>query len=423
MTTYDKLLDKIFNLNIHHIKLGLDNMNKAIDTLNLKDELNKIKFIHIAGTNGKGSTAAILNSLLISTSKNIGLYTSPHLITFNERIVVNNSKITDLEIVQISELIFKKCSNIKLTFFEFTTLICFIYFINKKVDIAVLEAGLGGRLDATNVINSYISIITSIGLDHTQYLGNTLGKIAKEKAGVFKDNSTIILAKTSQNKILIEAAKLKKTTKIYELENNFNFTINDDKSLNLYINMKLIYNNVFLALNGEHQFSNLSLALLAFHLMFPNINEVNTAISKTYWPARLEKLSINLKTIYIDVSHNPQGVSATIKYFKSNYANKKILIACGFMKDKDFIGMINQYLEIADKIFVFPTNIRGRDLSYDDLKNTFIDNTNIIIYKSIEEAIHDLLQTKEIGLISGSIYNIEKIYKILKNDYNYNYTI
>ena len=122
MNNYKSLLDKIFNLNLHHIKLGLENMHSAIKVLNISSDLNKIKIIHIAGTNGKGSTALMLNSLFNSTNKKIGLYTSPHLVKFNERIIVNNKQITDIEMSEISELIFKKCTNIKLSFFEFTSL-------------------------------------------------------------------------------------------------------------------------------------------------------------------------------------------------------------------------------------------------------------------------------------------------------------
>jgi len=429
MSKYNKLIQKIYKLNINSIKLGLDNIKLASKTLDLEKALLKIKFIHIAGTNGKGSTASIINTLFTSlTNKNIGLYTSPHLLKFNERIRVNNKLITNKEIAVISELIFKKCKNIKLSFFEFTTLICLIYFIEKKVDIAVIETGLGGRLDATNIIPSSVAIITSIAYDHQQYLGNTLKAIAKEKAGIFKKNNIVILADTLENKILRNIAKEKKVKKIHELNKDFNYTINKNKTFNLYFKKQLVYKNIKSPLKGAHQYSNTSLALLCFYMFYKNykIEEINIALAKTKWTARLETLDIktNLKKLYLDVSHNTEGVEKTINYFKNTYKNKKIICMLSFMKDKDYTQMLKQFTEISNTIILFPSNIRGRKLSYIELKNTFIDNKNILIYKSMKEALKTLIKYKnKIGLISGSIYNVEKVYKNLKNDYNYKLNI
>lgn len=425
MNNLKNVLEKIYKLNENSIKLGLDNIFHAVSLLNLEDKLDKITFIHIAGTNGKGSTASMLNTLLCKlTDKKIGLYTSPHLLIFNERIKINGINICDNEIIKIAEKIFKTCSNIKLTFFEFTTLICFLYFIENKVDIAVIETGLGGRLDATNIIKSKISIITSIAYDHSEYLGDTLEKIAFEKAGIIKENNILILANTSQNKAIKNIAAKKCIKKIYELTNNLNYKINENKTFDLFVENKIVFKNTLLNLKGAHQYSNASLALTALNILFPEIKNINDVLENVTWPARLEVLNIKSKLtkLYLDVSHNAEGVSATVSYFQKNYPKDKIIVACGFMKDKDYKTMVETYLNISAKILLFPTKIRGRELNFSDYSNTFLDNNNIFIYKSIEEAINNLLNSDGIGLISGSIYNVERVHKILKDDFNYTYT-
>lgn len=425
MNNLETTLEKIYKLNKNSIKLGLDNMSKALTLLKIESELNKITFIHIAGTNGKGSTASMLNTLLCKlTDKKIGLYTSPHLLKFNERIKINSINITDNEIIKISEEIFRTCSCIKLTFFEFTTLICFVYFIKNNIDIAVIETGLGGRLDATNIIKSKISIITSIAFDHSEYLGETIEKIAYEKAGIIKKDNILILAKTSQNQIIKDIATKIEITKIYELDKNLKYLIKDDNSFELFIDNKTKFKNVFLNLKGLHQYSNASLALAAFNLLFPEITKLNNVLAEESWPARLEVLDVNskLKKLYLDVSHNLEGVAATVKYFQTHYPKEKIIVACGFMRDKDYKTMLETYQKISDKILLFPTKIRGRELNFSDYSNTFVDNSNILIYKSIDEAINALLNSEGVGLISGSIYNVERVHKILKDDFNYTYT-
>src|SRR3989344_3481710 len=175
-------LEYLYSLERFGIKLGLD----VITELLKKIDNPRFQSIHIAGTNGKGSVAAYCDSILRQTGKKIGLYTSPHLVRFNERIRVNNTEISDSDLASLTAFIRSKLGNLEPTFFEFTTALAFLYFARKNVDIAVIETGMGGRLDATNVITPLVSVITTIGKDHMDYLGDTLEKIAVEKAGIIK---------------------------------------------------------------------------------------------------------------------------------------------------------------------------------------------------------------------------------------------
>ncbi|MGE0793294.1 MAG: folylpolyglutamate synthase/dihydrofolate synthase family protein, partial [Candidatus Woesearchaeota archaeon] len=216
----EELLNYMYNLERFGIKLGLETMNSI---LNLFDNpQNKFKTIHIAGTNGKGSTASFIFNILKQQYSNVGLYTSPHLHQFNERIKINDNFISDEEIVELIKEVKQKSeeNNIHLTFFEFTTTIMFLHFARKKVDIAVIEVGMGGRLDATNIITPLISIITNIGLDHTHILGDTKLKIAAEKAGIIKQNIPLITAEKSEEilEFFFEICK-QKNSEILEVEN------------------------------------------------------------------------------------------------------------------------------------------------------------------------------------------------------------
>lgn len=414
----NELLDKVFSLSKHGIKLGLENMHNAIKKMEL--DLSGLRIIHIAGTNGKGSTASMLYTLIREHNKNevTALYTSPHLIKFNERIIVNDKQISDDEIVNISELIFTKCKEIPLTFFEFTTLLAFQYFINKGVRLLVLETGLGGRLDATNVVNPELAIITSIGLDHTEYLGDNLEKIAKEKAGIFKKDQTAIISKTSCNTKLKELAQKAGVRKVYEIGENIKLSLNSDNSFNIDIDGLSYFRELRTSLLGKHQASNATLAVTAFLQLGFMYSEtsIKNALIKTNWNGRLEKINIHNKELYIDVSHNVEGIKKTEEFFMENYNKQPLYTACGFMKDKNYIEMIDILVNISKKVFLVPTNIRGRELGIADYKKIDFgrQNKNILICKDFKDAVQNLLKEDGVLLFTGSIYNYEHIQKQLQ---------
>jgi dihydrofolate synthase / folylpolyglutamate synthase len=411
-----KLINKIYSLNKKGIKLGLKNMQDCLKALDL--DINKIKFIQIAGTNGKGSTASFLYNLLLKNKKKterIGLYTSPHLLKYNERIKVNNRLITNHQIEKYSKIIFNKCKKISFTFFEFTTLLCFMHFVNKNVKIAILETGLGGKFDATNVVKSIISIITSISFDHTKFLGRTLKKITTEKAGIFKKDQIAIISDTKKNNLLKQIAKNKKVKKIEELGKDFNFVINKNGTFNFKDKTNNL-KNIRKTILGDYQYKNASLAIKAFLEINKNTKNIKKAIKNTKWKARLERKKYKNRILYIDVSHNPEGVKETIKFLKKHYKKQSINIITGFLKDKDFKSIIKILTKKVNKIFIFPTKKihKERGTTKKDFEIEVKKYKNVYVIKNINSVFEKIEKENAVSLFVGSIYNYEHIIKILK---------
>jgi dihydrofolate synthase / folylpolyglutamate synthase len=424
MTQTKNLLEKIYSLSKMGIKLGLHNMEKGLCALDINKNIARV--IHIAGTNGKGSTCKILQNLIMNSlpSKKVGLYTSPHLIDYRERIQINNKKISEEELLDSAEFIFDKCKNIPLTFFEFTTLLCFLHFQRNKIDFAVIETGMGGKLDATNVLESELCLITSIALDHAEHLGDTINKIAIEKAGIFKKGSTAVLQKTNCMDILKEEAKKAKVLNIIEEGKDYFYEINNDQTFNFTYNknnsQKIKYSHLPLSLRGEYQYKNASMALLAISELNIETSEgiIKETLRSIKWPGRLEKLELKKRTVYLDVSHNPEGIQKTIDYLNKTYPHKKIYTACGFMKDKEYRKMIKMLCKISQKVLLMPTKTEDRSINikdYIDILDTDCDNTYIC--KDYEEAINIALNDTELDsviLFTGSLFNYEHISKILR---------
>lgn len=297
-------------------KKDIGNIIKACKILN--NPQKKIKTIHIAGTNGKGSTAHMLASILQEAGYKTGLYTSPHLKDFRERIKINGKTIDKKYIINFikeNQLEFEK---INMSFFEFTVAMAFNYFTESKVDIAIIETGLGGRLDSTNIINPELSIITNIGLDHTNLLGNTIEKIAFEKAGIIKKNTPIIIGR-----------KQHKTKEIF-------------KSIAKEKNAKLYYNdnpkNITTDVKGDYQNENIGTAIKAIEVLNWNISNeqinkgINNILKNTGLEGRWQKLSENPLTI-CDVGHNEDGIKNILRQIEKTKFNKLHFIF-GSVNDK-----------------------------------------------------------------------------------------
>lgn len=406
------------------IKLGLHNMEEGLCALGISKNIGRV--VHVAGTNGKGSTCKILHKLLMDSnpSEKIGLYTSPHLIDYKERIRINNDNISQEDFLELGFLIFDKCKNIPLTFFEFTTLLCFLHFQRNKTDIAIIETGLGGRLDATNILEPELCLISSISFDHAEYLGNTLEQIAMEKAGIFKKGSIAILQKNDYLDILRREAQKVNVAKIIEDEKDYSYFINKDTTFNFTYKRKdmskIEYNSLKINLLGKHQYKNASQALVAMSELGANMNEdtIRRSLSSVDWPGRLERLEIDQKTIYLDVSHNPEGIATTIDYIHNVHTNKKIYTACGFVRDKEYKKMISMLSTISQKVLLIPTSAGERSTSpkdYLDITDTHCNK--IYICKDYKEAVSIVLNETTSGsiiLFTGSLFNYEHISKILR---------
>ena len=317
-----------------YIKLGLERISWLLDLLgNPQDSL---KYIHVAGTNGKGSVCAILSAILKEAGMKTGLYTSPHIFEYTERIKISDEEISKEVFAKYVEIICDCAdkNNIHLTEFEILTAVMFKYFADKKVDIVILETGLGGRFDATNVIkNNLCSIITHIDFDHTERLGNTLSKIAFEKAGIIKENSLVI------------------TSEGYEI---FRDTADEKKSMLIMVSP--FEDTTNLSLKGLHQQENLSLALAAVRHLFPDISEeiIQRGISKVIHPCRFQY--IPEKNMIVDAAHNPNGVSALRQSLDYYYPDKYRRFIFGCLKNKDYKSMMAELFDKNDEIYFYHFN-------------------------------------------------------------------
>jgi dihydrofolate synthase/folylpolyglutamate synthase len=301
------------------------NLIKITKLLNLLDNPQKdLKIVHITGTNGKGSVASYISTVLTNANYKTFLFTSPHLVKYNERFKINNQDISDEKLLYYLNFLkpyIDKMSqefNEPPSFFEIMTTIAFLYAKDEKVDISILEVGLGGKFDATNVIKkNLISIITNIEIDHIKSLGNSLNKIADHKFDIIKKNSVVISGITQNNLILKLKKKAKKeNAPLYILNQNFSYKITKESLYNSYnlITDKKEIKNIKCGLIGKHQITNSSIATIALlklkELGYKNLNLkiIKEGIKNTTWSGRFEKFIINNKTIYLDGAHNRAGI-------------------------------------------------------------------------------------------------------------------
>ena len=326
---YDEAIELITSKDNFYIDLGLDRISQALDKLgNPQDELS---CIHVAGTNGKGSCCAMFDSVLREAGYNTGLYTSPHIWEYTERIKVNGIDIPKEKFAYYVEKI--KAINIRLTEFEILTITAFLYFRDINVDYVILETGLGGRLDATNVIKKNLcAIITHIDLDHTDRLGNTKEKIAFEKAGIIKKECPVI---TSMG---FESIR----DRADELDSLFIM-------VSPYVNPKF---TEALSLKGSHQAENLALVLTALNHLFPNMDETTiiNGLRKVKHPCRFEFFKD--KNLIIDACHNPNGIQALRENLDSYFPNEKRRFIFGCLRTKDYEKMMNILFRDGDEVYL-----------------------------------------------------------------------
>lgn len=374
---------------------------------------DKLAFIHVGGTNGKGSCVSSLSSILKEANYKVGTYTSPHLIKYEERIAVNGSCISQKDFIKYASIIKEKANklNLKPTVFEKLTAIAFMYFNDKKCDVVVLEVGLGGRLDATNIIKKPIlSILMNIGLEHTEVLGDTIEKIAKEKAGIIKTNSDVICYYSNPKaiKVFKEVAKEKKSN-IYVIKNS-DIKIKKEGIKAQVFDYKDI-KNIKLNLLGKHQFYNgaviveacLLLNKKGYHISTKNIKD---GLLNTTWDARLSIL--NKEPLFIlDGAHNPQCANALKDSLPKILGKKKAIILCGMLKDKDYKSTMKMLIPFA-KEFVCITPDSYRALKADDLKEYLISKKQIATSaKSINGGIKLSLskaKKNDVIIALGSLY-------------------
>lgn len=364
---YHDAVSYLYALQKYGIKLGLDNTTKLLSLFG--DPHQDFRTIHVAGTNGKGSTSAMIASMLQAHGYRVGLFTSPHLVSFTERIRINKKEISERDVIdltmEIKSMIERVNSGLSPTFFEFITVMAFIYFSRKDVDWAVVETGMGGRLDATNVITPSVSVITKIGLDHQEFLGNTIRAIAIEKAGIIKEGIPLITALQDDdalNVIVDRSAEI--GSEIYIYGRDFRSTMKRDDMEGItfdYYGRETI-RKLYIPLSGIHQLENVSLAVKALEVVLgSNLKKpsVRKGLANTRWPGRLELIKRPLEQydLLIDGAHNPSAAIALRDAINNHYraTYERILFIIGIMADKDIEGIIRPLLPISfHTIFTTP---------------------------------------------------------------------
>ena len=342
---FSSLLDSLFNLQRFGIKLGLEHTYRLLESIG--NPQKNLVMIHVAGTNGKGSTCAQIANILRATGKKIGLYTSPHLIQFNERIRINGQPISDDEIISFMKQTVSAIEEIKSTFFETTTAMALNHFKNQKVDVAVIETGLGGRLDSTNVIDPQVTVITHISMDHMDILGKDLEKIAYEKAGIIKNGIPLIVAEQTLKvkNILIKKAQDKKTivTELGEIS-EISITTTGTK-------FKYKGGQYFTSLIGEHQAVNAALAIECIHQFDPGIQNqlIQKGLKNVSWPARIQKLDDRL---YYDVAHNEDGLAFFLKTIRNIFPHVPLFGLFCLKGDKELHRLVKKLSGQFSKLIV-----------------------------------------------------------------------
>jgi dihydrofolate synthase/folylpolyglutamate synthase len=321
--------------------LGLDRVRVACASLG--DPQASLRCVHVAGTNGKGSTSAMVASIARAAGLSVGLYTSPHLVRFTERIQIDGAPIDDASFERAMGRVIDRCAP-DLTFFESVTLAAFVAFAEAKVDLAVLEVGLGGRLDATNVIDSPVATaVTSIGFDHQNYLGDTLTLIAREKAGIFKRGAPVVLG-------LLEPEARVACEAVAREVGAGSITFADASRVTMA-----------LGLAGEHQRSNAAVAIAlceATKHVFPRLADpsvIAAGLASTTWPGRLERIDRDGVTVLLDCAHNPHGVEALARALEASTSRETTTLVFGALADKDFAPMLSRLAPLASqRVFTLP---------------------------------------------------------------------
>jgi dihydrofolate synthase / folylpolyglutamate synthase len=343
----------VSSLNIDVMHFGLAAISDLL--LHLDDPQNSYKTILIAGTNGKGSTAAMTASMLQSAGYKTGLYTSPHLVDVRERIRVNQREISANDFNRMITKV-KRTVSIPATYFEVLTAAAFLYFQRQKIDIAVLEVGLGGRLDATNVCLPLVSVITNVGFDHMAYLGNSLAAIAGEKAGIIKKRGVCITA-AKQKKVLevLKATCLRNKSDFYSLGKDIKIK-QQKNGLVTYCGLCGNLNDLIIPLPGRHQLENAALALATMEIIGKNDFPADAAVIRkglgnTRWEARLEILCRH-PLFVIDGAHNPAGMRALCRSLKNEFTWRRLILIFSALADKDYHKMLQIIAPLAECIIL-----------------------------------------------------------------------
>lgn len=421
---YQNNLDFLYGL--RGIKLGLENTRLLLN--HFDNPQLKTRTIHIAGTNGKGSTSAFIESILRASGYKVGLYTSPHLHDFCERIQINRTPIEKKTLCELITRIKKACEilHITVTFFEFSTVLAFLYFFENDTDLNVIEVGLGGRLDATNLCKAEVVIITSISLDHTEYLGGNLRQIASEKAAIIKGSGTVI-ANIEEDQLFEVINRQSQVHKASIRRLGFDFKtelISHTPSAQKikYSAGQIQLDGLELPLIGRHQAANAALAIacsLELKTKSEQITEqaIRKGLKSTCWEGRLEVVATD-PTILLDCAHNPDGVRILTIAIREYFVFKRCHVILGIMRDKPFEEMVEIISPLADRIVLVKPQ-QERSWEPKQLKEKLSKyNKAIEIIEKVDYAVEITKKTSasdDLICVTGSIFTVAEARQHIKN--------
>lgn len=436
---YREALDWIHGLGRFGSRPGLERMKVLLEALG--NPHHQLRFVHIGGTNGKGSTAAMLASILRAAGYRTGLYTSPYLLSFTNRMAVNGTDIDHHQLVelidQIRPLVDKISCNEELgplTEFEVVTALALTYFARRKVDLVILEVGLGGRLDATNVVTPILSIITNISLEHTDVLGNTVEAIALEKAGIIKQGRPLLTAAEDRRVLTILEKRCSEIKAPFHRIYPGGTTVEEimsEKPVSIiqkitaggqyfaYRGFLLHLDNIFVPLRGSYQVNNAATALAAVELLeeygfSADESSIRSGLAETNWPGRLEVLS-EKPFLIMDGAHNPAAIEKLAAALPQYFNYKKLILVIGMLADKDTAAMLEHILPRANTIiFTRPILPRAADpgeiaafaVNYYGLRNNYM-----VIYnhgEALEKAL-EMAGPDDAVLVTGSLYTVSDV--------------
>ena len=401
--TYAEAIQFLYGLRLFGAKLGLENTHQLAALAGNPQE--QLRFIHIAGTNGKGSTCAMFESIYRAAGLRVGLFTSPHLVSFRERIQVNRELISEAEVVRLVSEMQPRLATFPVayhpTFFEVITVMALSYFAKEKCDLVIWETGLGGRLDATNIVTPLASVITNIGLDHQQWLGDTLAEIAAEKAGIIKPGIPALTAAQEPDALaVIDATAQKNGSPFIQVAPHHASRISHH------------------ALVGEHQQLNAVLALATVDLLQPQIPvsaaQIQSGLASVNWPGRFQIIRRpGRKTIVLDGAHNPAGVEVLAAALKSQFPGAQPTLILGMLADKDWRPMCTRLAQLAARVVTVPVG-SNRTAAAEDLaaacREQLPETTEVC--SSLAEALSKT-EHESLVVIAGSLYLVGEALELL----------
>jgi dihydrofolate synthase/folylpolyglutamate synthase len=419
--THSDCLNTLFALRRFGIKLGLATMRRML--AGLGNPHRSWRSIHIAGTNGKGSVASGLAAVLRCSGYRVGLYTSPHLVRFNERIQLDGQPISDADIVRLYRRVRQALpAGREPTFFEFATAMAFDEFARRRVDWAVIETGMGGRLDATNVITPELTIITNISLEHREYLGDTIPRIAFEKAGIIKRRRPVVtgVRQPSALAVLRETAR-RKSAPVYRLGDAFGFRRRGAGAFT-YRGIHHTWPDMVAGLRGDYQVENAALVLAACELLLskaPRISQdgIRAGLLAHRWPGRLEVVS-EKPLVMLDGAHNLDAAKQLARHVATHFAGRAITLVVGILDDKPYPAMLKLLLPLATRVVVTQAKI-NRALPAEQIAaaaQTLVSDVRII--RDVGAALSYAVATatpEGVVLVAGSLYVVGEAKAALEN--------